>query len=613
MHASRKLFLLYVLVAVVTAVVFAPGLSGGFLLDDFPNIVTNSRVQAESLTWESLVRAASAYQPGVYGRPLATMTFAVDYAIGGKNPWAFKLTSLAVHIVNALLVFWLVRRLFALKADGMTRSATAAFVVATLWAIHPLQVSSALYIVQRMETLSLTFVLLGLVAYLKGRLLQNQAKRGWPWLAASALLAGVGMLSKESAVLFPLYTVALELTILGFQASRPATARALKWTYGIGIAAAMLVFVAVVLPPYLAPTAFDGREFTLYERLITQCRVLVLYLSQILLPLPSTLVFYYDNYPKSTGWLSPASTLLSALLLAALLTTAWRLRKKAPYLSLGILWFFAGHALTSNVFNLELVFEHRNYFALLGVLLALAELARLIPTRDGPALKRAAISAIVVGFGFLGLLRAATWGNPLNLAMDLVARNPTSTRASSDLATLYVAMSGSDPGSPFYKLGRNEFERGSRLPNASPLPEQGLILMAATTGQPVEPEWWDRMLHKVRTRPVGTQEIMAVAGLMQQRYRGIELDDRRLSEVYGALLDRAPMPAPMYAQYGDFALRHLGDDALADRMFVAAIERDPKDAQYAQKVLGALVMDGHTRQAEAVHARALALGLLPER
>ncbi|MDI9238834.1 glycosyltransferase family 39 protein [Lysobacter sp. LF1] len=611
MHVRRKSLLLSLLLAFLTAAILAPGLSGGFLLDDFPNIVTNTRVHAQSLNWDSLVKAASAYQAGSYGRPLATISFAIDYSIGGKDPWVFKLSSLLVHVINALLVFWLVRRLFSLDSDGKQRGIAAAFAVSLIWAIHPIQVSSALYVVQRMETLSLTFVLLALLAYLRGRVLQQSGdRRGWLWLGGSALLAGVGMLGKETAALFPLYTLALELTVLGFRAGNPLTTRTLKWAYALGLGAALLVFVFAVLPPYLAPHAFDGRDFTLYERLLTQCRVLCLYLGQILLPLPSSLTFYYDNYAKSTGWLSPPTTLLCALLLVALLAGAWRLRRTMPYLALGILWFFAGHALTSNVFNLELVFEHRNYFALLGVLLALAELVRLVPSPDGPTLKRTAVAAVVVGFGFLALLRASTWGNQLHLAMDLVAKNPASTRASSDLATLYIALSGSDPNSPFFDMGRQEFERGSRLPNASPLPEQGLILMAATTGQPVDPAWWDRIIHKVRTRPVGTQEIMAVAGLMQQRYRGIELDDRRLSELYGTLLDRAPMPASMYAQYGDFALKYLKDEALADRMFVAAIERNPKDDAYAQQVLGTLVEDGHVRQAKAVMERAHAIGLI---
>jgi len=605
--------LLAFLLVALTALVYWPGLSGSFIFDDYPNIVTNSRVHAEVVDLPSLRTAARAYEPGAYGRPLAMMSFAVDHAIGGKDPWIYKFTSLLIHLVNTLLVFWLVKRLMVSPRAGPGWSTTAAATIALIWAAHPLQVSSVLYVVQRMEVLSLTFVLLALLCYLHGRQLQIDGRRGWPWLAGSAFLAGIGMLSKETAALFPAFALSLELTILQFDARSLRTSRLLKTTYLAGAIAGAAVFVFWVLPPYMAPHAFDGRDFTLYERLLTQLRVLPMYLGQMLVPLPSSLTFYYDAYAKSTGWLHPISTLWGGFFLLALLSTAWWLRKRMPLTALGIFWFFAAHLLTSNVFNLELVFEHRNYFALLGVLLALADLVRRIPMRDGPALKYVGVGAIALCFGGLAMIRSATWGNELLLATDLVSINPTSQRASSDLATLYVGMSDSNPDSPFYSLGQQEFERGSLMPNSSPLPEHGLILMAATTGQPVKAEWWDRMEQKVRSRPIGPQEVIAVRALMEQRYEGVELDDTRLSRLYSALLARGPMPPQMYAQYGDFALKYLKDEALADHMFVTAIERNPDDAPYAQKIISILAMEGHSRQANAVWERASSLGLLKNR
>lgn len=614
MVLRRSVVLLSLVLLALAALVYWPGLSGRFLFDDFPNIVSNTRVHAKALDWASLKMAANAYQPGGYGRPLATVTFAIDYLIGGTDPWGYKLTSLLVHLVNALLVFWLLRRLLALPRAGGDGNASwrapAAFAIALLWAIHPLQVSTVLYVVQRMETLSLTFVLLALVAYLHGRMAQRDGARGWPWLMLSSVLAGIGLLSKESAVLFPAYALALELTVLRFESQRPRTRRFLQWAYAAGLLAALVVFAFWVVPLGTADGAYANRDFTLYERLLSQLRVLPMYLGQMLLPLPGSLVFYYDTFEKSTGWLSPATTLAGGIFLLALLAAAWRLRRRMPLVSLGIAWFFAAHLLTSNVLNLELAFEHRNYFALLGILLALADLVRRVPMQDGPALKVAAVGAIVLAFGFLALLRSASWGSGLHLAMELVSRNPASTRASMDLGTMYVVMSDSNPDSPFFSLGEQEFERASLLPNASPLPEQGLILMAATTGQPVNNEWWERLVAKIRTRPIGPQEIISVTGLMKQRYAGIELDDQRLSEAYAALLARDTMPAQFYAQYGDYALTYLHDEALADRMFVSAIERAPADAGYAVQILSGLQAGGRDRQALAVRQRAQELGLI---
>lgn len=606
-YLIRPLFL-YTALFIITALVYWPGLSGDFLFDDFPNIVTNPAVHAETINLDTLQRAARAYEPEtVIGRPLATISFAIDYSLGGKNPWGYKFVNLLIHLINTLLIFTLTRRLLALPRAGAPWSITAAFAIALLWAVHPLQVSAIFYIVQRMETLALTFVLLALLAYLRGRLRQRDGMRGWPWLVASGALAGMGFLSKETAILFPAYALALELTLLRFEAQSPRTTHTLQGLYGIGAALALMFFAVLILPKYTDPALYSFRPFTLDERLLSQLRILPMYLGWMLLPRPDSMTFYYDNYPISHGWLDPITTLIGGLFLLGLLTMAWFIRKRMPLVALGIFWFFAAHLLTSTVFPLELVFEHRNYFALFGVLLALADLIRLIPFNDHPVLKKVAIGVIIVGFSFLTVVRSATWGDPLLLAVDLVARNPLSPRASSDLATLYVGMSDSNPHSPFFSMGQQEFERGSHLPNASPLLEQGLILMAATTDQPVQEEWWNRLIEKLQTQPIGPQQLLAVTGFLKPRDDGIELSDQRIAQAYTTLLSRRPQAPIYYVQYGNFVLRYLNDPQLASRLFAEAIEQNPGDVAYALKIARALLEDGHPQQALAVIDKAQAL------
>ncbi|RNF84259.1 hypothetical protein [Montanilutibacter psychrotolerans] len=612
MTLSRRSTLLYSLaLSVLAALVYWPGLSGGFIFDDYPNIVSNTRIHAQTLSWEAIVTASQGYQGGGYGRPLATISFALDYLISDTSAYPFKLTSLIVHLINALLVFWLLRRVLALPRDSAERPwpLVAAFAIALLWAIHPMQVSTVLYVVQRMETLSLTFVLLALIAYMRGRTAQRNGDLGWPWLATSAVLACLGMASKESAVLFPVYALCLELTVLDFDAKAERTRRFLKIAYAAGLLAAIVLFVAWVLPQYATPGNMGGRDFTLAERLLSQLRILPAYIGQMLLPLPSSLTFYYDNYPISTGLLSPATTLAGGLFLLGLLAFAWLARRRMPLASLGILWFFAAHLLTSNVFNLELRFEHRNYFALLGVLMALADLARRIPMHDGPGLKYVALGALLVAFGGMTAVRSATWGNQILLANELAERNPASARASNDYAEQLMNLSGMDTTSRFYPMAVREFERGSRLPGASPLPEQGLILMAASSGQVPEAAWWDRLNEKIRTRPIGPQEQGAVHGLLNHRFKGMELDDKQLSLALSTLFRRSLMPRQGYVDYGVYAQTYLHDDALATRLFVRSLDRGSPDPSLAGGLAADLIRSGYGAQAKAVMQRASELGL----
>jgi len=594
----------------VVFLVYAPGLSGDFVFDDFANIVANKKVHAEKVDLQSLSTAAGAYQ-GPIGRPLATMGFAVDHALGGRDPLAFKLHSLIVHLVNTLLVLLLCRRLMAIDGASTT-PAWVPWAIAALWSIHPLQVSTVLYVVQRMEMLAVMFLLMGLLAYLHGRMLQIQGSRGWPWLVASGALAATGLLAKESAVLFPLFTLALEATVLRFRAAGGRTTKVLKAGYAAVVVIGIIGYFALFVPRFGAPAAFDNRDFTLQERMLTQLRVLPMYLKQVLLPLPGSMTFYYDDFPKSSGWLSPPTTLFGGVLLAGLLALAWALRRAIPLVALGLFWFFVPHLLTSGAVNLELAFEHRNYLAILGVLIATTAGLRKLRWRPSPEAALAATVAVVGMLAALSGIRAATWGDPLVLAMDMVARSPTSARASSDLGSIYARYAMAHPGSPYLDFALNEFQRGAKLPGASPLPEQGLILLSIAGGRPVQDSWWEQLYAKLRSNPIGPQEVMAVTGLLSERLKGTPVDDIALAEAYGILMERGGASAEAYLGFANHAENYLRDDALAERLYVAAMASDSMSPEYAQRVLFALATEGKQRFLDSAAREAVRRGLVDE-
>lgn len=587
---------------------FGPGLGGRFLFDDYANIVSNPRVHMETLDLDSLRNAMRGFEPGSYGRPLATLSFALDHYVGGRNPLPYKVSSLLVHLFNALMVLLLSRRLLDLAWPGR-ENGWAALAVASAWAVHPLQVSSVLYVVQRMETLSLSFVLVALLAYLRGRNAQIDGRRGGGWLALSGLLAAIGLLSKETAALFPVYTLALELTVLGFMARDPRTTRNLKLLYGAGVLVALLIFAFLVVPHYADPARYLSRDFTLVERLLSQLRVLPMYLGWMLLPLPDHLLFYYDQIEPSRGLFTPWTTAAGGLLLLALLATAIGMWRRAPLMALGVFWCLGAHLITSNVIPLELAFEHRNYFSLLGALLVLTDGIVRLPARDGPAIVRTGVGAIVLGLLVLCMIRSATWGNPLLLASDMAQRNPMSARAANDVGEQYMLIANGNADSPFYSLAQHEFSRGAALPRASILPEQALLLMAATSGKTADPAWWDSLVRKLETRPISPQDGAGVVGLVRHRSKGIELDDERLAEAYVVLVRRRPQPPSILATFADHALTKANDPDLAERLFVEAVERSVDDPEYMAQIAGVLTQAGHTRHAEAVIAAAARLGV----
>lgn len=585
----------------LVALQYWPGLGGPFIFDDFPALVENQRVHITSLEWAQLWKAATSFDPGGTGRQLAMVSFAINHALGGLDPWGWKLGGLLVHMCNATLVYLLCLRLLELAGvREFVRLAAAALALA--WAVHPLQVSTVLYVVQRMETLCLTFTMLALSAYLRGRSLQIEGRRGWPWLAACAPLLILALGAKESALLLPLFTLALELTLLDFGGATLAQRRFWRWAYGLGCAAGIVVFVAVVLPRYTAPDAYFTRDFDAVQRVLSQLRILPMYLGQILLPLPARMPFYYDDFEVSTSLLHPWTTLVGGILLALLLLLAAYWRKRAPLAALGVLWFFAGHAMTSNVVPLELVFEHRNYFAVLGVLLVAAEGIRRLPVRDGPAIKVAGVAAILLALGFLGAIRSATWGDRLLLAVEHVDINPDSPRALQDLGIVYYEMSGGSADSPFLSLAMQVFEQEAALPRSGILPDQTLLLLHSKHGLPGAEAVWDRLIAKLKSRPLSPESLIAFYGLIEQRYKGVVLDDRRLTEAIMVLMDRAVLMPHKYAQFGDYLLRYADEPELAANVFANAVlvSLGQDDEVYARQVLDVLVEEGHLEQARFV-------------
>ncbi|MCO6442369.1 MAG: hypothetical protein J5I81_15130 [Nitrococcus mobilis] len=127
----------------MTALVYWPGLAGGFALDDFPNLVDNPALIQDTLTPAALWRAAFSMEAGPTGRPLAMLSFALEARAFGLDPWVMKLTNLGLHLLNGVLVFLLLRRILRLATadEGLETArwipACAGMTQSTSWTPAP--------------------------------------------------------------------------------------------------------------------------------------------------------------------------------------------------------------------------------------------------------------------------------------------------------------------------------------------------------------------------------------------------------------------------------------------------------------------------------------------
>lgn len=423
--------LLFGLLLVLGFWLLQPGVSGSFQLDDNSNLgpleALNNNPTADQLAQFVLKGIASPL-----GRPLSLLSFALQAPDWPDHAGSFIRFNILLHLLNGALLFWCLLRLARLCGASGTARTAIPLAATALWLLAPIQISSVLYVVQRMTALSATFVFLGMGLYLVGREALHRGERlgGLAWMSLGlGVGAGLGTLAKENAAQMPLMVLALEFTLLA-GLERP---RAWKvW------AVPFLALPAVALLTYLVwvgitATGYYGRDFTPAERLLTEPRVLFMYMHKMLAPWPSAVRLWYDDFPVSRGLLDPWTTAVALPALLAVVAAAWRFRRAAALPAFAVFWFLACHVIESSTVPLELVFEHRNYQASVGVWFALAAGAHRVISKASSAMSRRVF--VTLAAAYLGLQAIVTWqiaslwGRPLELSAWMAYRLPDSKRA----------------------------------------------------------------------------------------------------------------------------------------------------------------------------------------
>ncbi len=431
-------FLLFPLVVLTTLAVYWVGLSGPFLFDDFLNLASVEVWLRDGLSLTELLREAPG---GPSGRPVSVLSFALSAWLGGHVPFAYKLGNLLLHLGCGLTVLMFAKQVFAIEAGSLATPSAAraswllAALVASLWLLHPIHVSTVLYAVQRMAQLSALFMVLGLYAWMRFRSSEISSRVRGRWLmcwGASLILAS---LSKENGVLLVPITAALELCLL--RGPRPWAARLVIALTVLGLAAAVLVLA--VRPDWLMG-GYAVREFTLWERLWMQPLILFDYIAKLLFPALGSFALYEDQWrPGPHIWGDPAHV-VAVIALIGLVSFALGMRRRFPVAAFGMWLFLLGHAMESSLIPLELYFEHRNYLPSIGLGLCLVDLcARPLASPSARAVGRPVVVAgLVVVLLFVlasqTLRLSLRWSGTQSLLLHNIEAVPESARARLDLA-----------------------------------------------------------------------------------------------------------------------------------------------------------------------------------
>ncbi len=187
---SLRIFLAAVLILVITFMAFSPCLQNGFVDGWDDNTYVRENILIRHLSWHNVTRVFSAFFMATY-LPVTMLTYMVDYQLVGLNPFGYHLTSLILHLLNCLLVFWLIGLL--------SRNILVSFITAILFGVHPIHVESVAWISERKDVLYAAFFLLSMICYFYYSRTQKTGKAYW----LALLFFILSLLSKAMAVTLP--------------------------------------------------------------------------------------------------------------------------------------------------------------------------------------------------------------------------------------------------------------------------------------------------------------------------------------------------------------------------------------------------------------------------
>jgi hypothetical protein len=233
--------------AIVLWGIYGRALDAPFIFDDRTSVLENDSItKLWPLVGSDEAPGPLNPAPGMptSGRPLVNLTLAINYQFGELRPWGYHAFNLVVHLVSTLLVLLIARRILELDYFGgrfAGASGALAFLTTLLWAVHPLQIETVVYVTQRTELMVGLFYLATVYASLRYWSAESGRERGI-WLALATGACAAGMACKEVMVSAPVVVLLVERTFVSGSFRR---ALAKSWRLYVGLSAGWILLAVL--------------------------------------------------------------------------------------------------------------------------------------------------------------------------------------------------------------------------------------------------------------------------------------------------------------------------------------------------------------------------------
>jgi len=432
---------LFLLIAVITIAVFYPSISADFYLDDFGSIAQNALIKPP-VDYSKLI--------DFYGlRSLAYTIFSFEYSLFADDPFGYHLASLAIHLVNVALLFLLLNALlksrdrYIIENESLQSNTTnsteayrvsAALLGASLFAIHPQNTQTAIYIVQQIASIATLFSLISIYSYIQLRSSEYRiARYGWATLTLLSFL--LAMLSKQNTIVVPVIWLLIEWLVF------KQYHKQMVFIYGALVLLLLLALSIMKGSVEDAILLIDGftrenKELSRWHYFITQLKVIGHYITQYFYPVDLRLEYDFEIKKSLSnvelGWVTFHSLAIISVLLV---------RKRLPLVALGVISYYVFHIVESSIIPIrDVAFEHRTYLPNIGFSLCLAALSYMVMSKYKPKTYMVTLCAILVlaPLALASHQRAELWADKFAFYEHEISLSKRNPRAYLSLGNMHI-------------------------------------------------------------------------------------------------------------------------------------------------------------------------------
>jgi len=458
-NAFLKIGLPLLLLALLTGAIYSNSLDAPFAFDAGHYIESDTAIRMTELSWEQIKTAAFESVPKK--RFLANLSFAFNYYFDRYDVFGYHLVNILIHLCCGICLLFFVKATLACTSAGQAElpkgltPGIAALLTALLWIAFPINPGAVTYIVQRMTSLAVMFFILCLWLYVLGRLEFQRHRFSAKSIAlfAGCALAGIcAFATKENTATLPIVILLYEFFFFQDMKIRITRRKALWLAGGAIVFATIALFYLGENPLDRILSAYNRRDFTLGERVMTEWRIILYYISLFFWPAPWRLNLDYD-YPLSYHITNPSTTLIALLAILSLIALAVLTARRHRILAFCLLWFFINLAIESSIIGIELIYEHRTYLPFMMLCLMAFLLVAKISSR--PRMPIAILCILILGFSVWTFQRNQTWRNPVTFWMDGIKKSPHDGRLYANTGHEYMKQDKYKEAIPYYNSALN--------------------------------------------------------------------------------------------------------------------------------------------------------------